>query len=110
MNETLYKTSSPEAEKSECCEISLDSVPGNGTRVYSYREDHGWWDESSREFKHQVIRIDTAEEGVTYEEAQAMYAKARTKLAQSGFIHSFAPDPYSYEPYKYELIETEPAG
>lgn len=106
MLETLYKTNSPEAEKSECCEISLEPLPGNGSRVYAFREDHGWWDGSTKKLIHQVTRINTAEEGIAYKEAQAMYVKARTKLAQSGFIHSFAPDPYSNKPYKYQLIGT----
>ncbi|MGA8090292.1 MAG: hypothetical protein WCA10_23670 [Terracidiphilus sp.] len=110
MNETLYKTSSPEEEKSECCEIFLEPLPGSGTRVYTFSEDHGWWDESTKKFVHQVTRINTTEEGVTYEEAHAMYLKAKTKLAQSGFIHSFAPDPYSYKSHKYEFIQTRHAG
>lgn len=105
MLETLYKTRTPEVGKSECYELSLKALAGNGPRVYAFREDHGWWDESTKAFIHQVTTINTAEEGITFEEAQVMYEKARANRAQSGFVHSFAPDYYGDKAYEYQLIE-----
>lgn len=105
MVETLYKTSTAEAEKSECYELSLHALPGTGPRLYAIREDHGWWDESTKTFIHHVTTLNTAEEGVTYGEAQAMYMKARESRVRSGFVHSFAPDPYGEKPHEYRLLE-----
>lgn len=107
MLETLYKTSTPEVGKSECYELSLKALPGTGPRGYAFREDHGWWDDSTKKFIHHVTTINTAEEGVTFEEAEAMYMKARSNRAQSGFVHSFAPDYYGDKPYEHQLLETE---
>ncbi len=105
MLETLYKTHTPEVGKSECYELSVKALPGTGPRVYAFREDHGWWDDSTKTFIHQVTTIDTAQEGVPFEEAQDMYAKARANLARNGFVHSFAPDFYGDKPYEYQSIE-----
>ena len=107
MLETLYKTSTPEVGKSECYELFLKALPGTSPRRYAFREDHGWWDESTKTFIHHVTTISTAEEGITFEEAEAMYRKARSNRAQSGFVHSFAPDYYGDKPYDYQLIEAE---
>ena len=107
MLETLYKTSTPEVGKSECYELFLKALPGTSPRCYAFREDHGWWDESTKTFIHHVTTISTAEEGTTFEEAEAMYRKARSNRAQSGFVHSFAPDYYGDKPYDYQLIEAE---
>lgn len=107
MLETLYKTRTPEVRKSECYELSLKALPGTSPRCYAFREDHGWWDEGTKTFIHHVTTIDTAEEGVTFEEAQAMYVKARMNRAQSGFVHSFAPDYYGDKPYEYQLLAIE---
>ena len=107
MLETLYKTSTPEVGKSECYELSLKMLPESGPRRHYVQEDHGWWDDNTKTFIHKVTTLNTAEEGVTFEEAEAMYMKARSNRAQSGFVHSFAPDYYGDKPYEYQLLETE---
>jgi hypothetical protein len=107
MLETLYKTKTPELGKSECYEISLKALPGTLPHSYAFREDHGWWDDSTKIFIHQVTTINTAEEGITFEEAEAMYVKARTNRVKSGFVHSFAPDYYGDKPYEYQLLEAQ---
>jgi hypothetical protein len=105
MLETLYKTCTPEVGKSECYELSLHALPGTGPRLYAIREDHGWWDQSTKTFIHHVNTLNTSEEGVTFEEAQAMYMKARDSRVRSGFVHSFAPDYYGDKPYEYQVLE-----
>jgi hypothetical protein len=105
MLETLYKTSTPEVGKSECYELSVKAIPGPGQRVYAFREDHGWWDENTKTFVQHITTINTEQEGVSFEEAQEMLAKARANRARSGFVHSFAPDYYRDKPYEYQLIE-----
>ncbi|MGA9071464.1 MAG: hypothetical protein WB424_14460 [Terracidiphilus sp.] len=106
MLETLYKTSTPEAGKSECYELSVKALPGTSPRCYAFREDHGWWDDSTKTFIHHVTTINTVEEGVTFEEAEAVYQKARVNRAQSGFVHSFAPDFSGDRPHVYQLLES----
>ena len=110
MLETLYQTSTPEAGKSECYEISLKAIPGSAPHLYAFREDHGWWDDSTKTFIHHVKTIDTAKVGVTYEKAEAMYREARAYLARNGFVHSFAPDYYGDKPYEYQLIDVGTAN
>lgn len=105
MVETLYKTRTPEVGKSECYELSLRAVPGTNPRAYAFKEDHGWWDDAAREFIHHITTINTAEEGISLEEAQEMYIKARAYRARGGFVHSFAPDYYGDKRYEYQLIE-----
>lgn len=107
MIETLYMTPTPEAGKSECYELSVKAIPGQGTgpRLDAFREDHGWWDESTKTFVHHVTTINTEQEGVSLEEAQEMYVKAKANRAGSGFVHCFAPDYYGDTPYEYQLIE-----
>lgn len=107
MLETLYKTSSPEVGQSECYELSLKAVPGTNPRGYAFREDHGWWDDSSKTFIHHITTINTAEEGISFEDAKAMYVEARTNRALSGFVHSFAPNYYGDKPHEYNLLEIE---
>ncbi len=90
---------------SECYEISLKFLPGTDPRGYVFREDHGGWDEGTKTFVHRVTTINTAEEGITLEEAEDMYTKARSSRARSGFVHSFAPDYSGEKPYEYQLLE-----
>ncbi len=109
MLETLYKTSTPEVERSECYEISVKALPGHGVRVYAFREDHGWWDDSEKRFIHHVATINTDQEGISFEEAEEMYRRAKNRLIQNGFVHSFAPDYYTEKPYEYQLLDAEAA-
>lgn len=103
MVETLYKTSTPEVGKSESYELSLKQLPGVvGPRRSYVKEDHGWWVDRSETFIHHITTLNTAEEGVTYEEAEARYMKARANRAKSGFVHSFSPA----WPGGYQLIDT----
>jgi len=104
MLETLYKTSAPEVGKSECYELSLKMLPGSGPRRHYVKEDHGWWDETTKTFIHHVTTLNTAEEGATYEEAKVIFMNARSNRAQSGFVHSFAPDCFGDEPFEYQLL------
>ncbi len=106
MLETLYKTRTPEVGKSECYELSLKMLLGSGLRRHYVKEDHGWWDESTKEFVHHVVTLNTAAEGITFEEAEAIYLKARANRVESGFVHSFSPY-FGDEPYEYQLLETE---
>ena len=106
MLETLYKTVCPELGKSECYELLLRDQPGTGLRAYTFREDHGWWDEGTKTFIHHAATFGTAEKGVTFEVAAEMYVKARDSRARSGFIHSFTPDFYRDKPQEYRLLKT----
>lgn len=105
MLETLYKTRTPELGRSECYEISVSAVRGSGPRRHVFRQHHGWWEESTKTFIHEMKTIDTSEEPVTFEEAEAMYTEARKSLARNGFVHSFAPNYYGGAPPEYTLVE-----
>jgi hypothetical protein len=106
MFETLYKTSTPEVGKSECYELSLKMLQGGGPRRHYVKEDHGWWDDNTKKFIHHVTTLNTAEEGTTYEDAEAIYVKARSNRVQSGFVYSFTPDAGD-KPYEYQLPEAD---
>lgn len=106
MLETLYKTHTPEVERSECYEISVKARPGHGARVYAFREEHGWWDDSEKKFVHHITTINTEQEALPLEEAEEMYNQAKNHLIRNGFVHSFAPDYYTNKPYEYQLLQT----
>jgi hypothetical protein len=103
--ETLYKTKTPEKDKSECYELVLDSVAGTPPRTFRFLEKHGWWDEASKTYVLARTTIDTEEEAITLEEAETMFNAAKSNRARNGFVHSFAPDYFGDGPYVYDLIE-----
>jgi hypothetical protein len=106
MLETLYKTICPELGKSECYELLLRDQPGTALQAYTFREDHGWWDECTKTFIHHATTFGTTEKGVAFEVAAALYVEARNRLARSGFVHSFTPDFYRDKPLEYRLLKT----
>ena len=97
MQETLYKTATPQSFLSEYYEIAVLSRPGNQSGEYMFIELHGWWDEEAKEPKHNVVTINP-EEGLTLEEAEEMYRKQREHRARSGFIYSFSQNPFGEGP------------
>lgn len=101
--ETLYKISNPEKGMSECYELIIESVSGEPGREYRFRETHGWWDEPTRCFVHQVWTI-SPEDGVSFTEAQVMYEAALKNRARNGFVHAFSPDFFGEKPYEYRLL------
>jgi len=90
MIETLYKTATPEKEISECYVLVLTARPGRDRKVCLFMEEHGHLDNKSNRFIHEVSSISTEDE-LTYEEAVAMYDRAKQTLAERGFVHSFFP-------------------
>ena len=91
MIETLYKTKTPEKERSECYVLVLASRPASEDRAYVFMEEHGRWDDDLDRFIHEVKTINT-EGGLTREEGLAMFNSAKKNLAERGFIHAFVPD------------------
>jgi hypothetical protein len=91
MIETLYKTSKPEREKSECYVLVLARRTGDGQGRYAFMEEHGQWDDSAQRFLHQVMFIEIEDE-LTRQRALAIYDDAKHRLAQRGFVHSFVMD------------------
>jgi hypothetical protein len=91
MIETLYKTKTPEKERSECYVLVLASRPASEDRAYVFMEEHGRWDDDLDRFIHEVKTINT-EGGLTREEGLAMFNSAKKNLAEHGFIHAFVPD------------------
>ena len=90
MIETLYKTQSPEKDKSECYVLVLTSRVSTRGTAYVFMEEHGKWDGDLQRFRYTVKSINT-DENLTYEQALGLYEKAKKNVAQIGFIHSFAP-------------------
>jgi hypothetical protein len=90
MIETLYKTSSPTTERSECFVLVLARRAGKQER-YVFMEEHGYWDEKMERFIHRVTSIH-ADEELTYSEVHSMYADAKRRLAELGFIYVFLHD------------------
>ena len=50
MIETLYKTSAPEREKSECYVLVLARRTGDRKDLYAFMEEHGRWDYGTQRF------------------------------------------------------------
>lgn len=90
MIETLYKTQSPEKDKSECYVLVLTSRVSTRGTAYIFMEEHGTWDCELHRFRYTVKSIN-ADESLTYEQALGLYEKAKQDVARIGFIHSFAP-------------------
>jgi hypothetical protein len=103
--ETLYKTKTPEKDKSECYELVIGTVPGTSPRTFRFLEKHGWWDEESKTYVLSRTTIDTEQEAITLEEAETMFEAAKANRASNGFVHGFAPDYFGDGPYVYALIE-----
>lgn len=91
MIETLYKTSEPEREKSECYVLVLARRTGDGKGLYAFMEEHGQWDDRMQRFAYQVISVEIENE-LTHQRALALYEDAKERLAQRGFVHSFVRD------------------
>jgi hypothetical protein len=91
MIETLYKTSMPEREKSECYVLVLARRTGDGKGLYAFMEEHGQWDDSAQRFLYQVMSIEIEDE-LTVPRALTIYDDAKHRLAQRGFVHSFVMD------------------
>ena len=102
--ETLYRTPTPMKETSECFEIVIDLLPWTGPRNFRFIKKHGRWDEESSRHILTPIDIEAVEKGITLEQAEAMYAAAKSECARAGFVHSFAPDYSSDGSYVYELL------
>ena len=106
MIETLYKTDTPEKDKSECYVLVLAPRPGSDGRVYSFMEEHGRWDEVLGRFVYEVVQI-IAEERMTQDAALAMYHTAKQMLRKKGFVHSFFGGCLRKEPLAHEVLEFE---
>lgn len=106
MIETLYKTMTPEKGRSECYVLVLTSRPACERKVYVFMEEHGRWDDRLERFLHEVTSIST-EHDLNSEEALEVYSKAKKRLAEEGFIHSFFPDYKRKRPLESQMIERE---
>src|SRR6266702_7182106 len=108
MIETLYKTKTPEKERSECYVLVLTSRPASEDRTYVFMEEHGRWDDDLNMFIREVETINT-EGRLTREEGLAMFNAAKKNLAERGFLHAFAPDysrkmQHAYQSYELEEV------
>jgi hypothetical protein len=108
MIETLFKTSMPEREKSECYVLVLARRTGDGQGFYAFMEEHGQWDERTQRFFYQVMSIEIEDE-LTHQRALAIYDEAKQRLAQRGFVHSFVMDYRSRSPKADQLPVAEQA-
>jgi hypothetical protein len=102
MQETLYKTGTPERFLSEYYEMAVLAIPGIEPRVYKFIELHGWWDEAEKMAKNNFTTI-CPEEGLTYEEAAEMFNKQREHRARGGFVYSFSQNPFGEGPHVIKL-------
>ena len=94
MQETLYKTATPQKEISEYYEMAVLALPGGEPRWYKFIVTHGWWDEADKGAKASTESI-CPEDGLPYEEAEEMYNKQKEYLTRQGFIYSFSVNPFA---------------
>ena len=106
MIETLYKTSEPEREKSECYVLVLARRTGDRKDLYAFMEEHGQWDDRTQRFGYEVVSIEIEDE-LTHQCALALYEDSKQRLARRGFVHSFVMDyrPMSPESDRLSLAE-----
>lgn len=102
MQETLYKTGTPQKFISEYYEIAVLVRPGSDLHGYKFIEYHGWWDEIEESPKNNVT-TKCPEDGQTREEAEEMYRLQREHRAQGGFIYSFTQNPFGFGPRVIKL-------
>ena len=93
MIETLYKTQSPEKDKSECYVLVLTSRVSTRGAAYVFMEEHGRWDNDLQRFRYVLNSINT-DEHLSYKHALDLYEAAKRNLARKGFIYSVAPDAF----------------
>jgi hypothetical protein len=91
MIETLYKTTEPEREKSECYVLVLARRTGDRKDHYAFMEEHGRWDDGAQRFGYQVMFIEVEDE-LTRQRALDLYEDAKQRLARRGFVHSLVMD------------------
>lgn len=103
--ETLYRTRTPQKERSECFEIVIDILPWIGPRNFRFVQKHGSWEEDSGTYLLAPTDPEALEKGITLQEAEARYAAAKSECARRGFVHSFAPDYSRDGAYVYELLK-----
>lgn len=109
MIETLYRTDAPEKGRSECYVLVLTARPASQGRVYTFMEEHGYWDDRLERVLHEVVSI-SAEGDLSQEEALTMYDASRKRLAQRGFVHSFVRGCRSKGPRTDQPAEFETAS
>ena len=71
MIETLYKTKTPEKERSECYRLVLAPRPASEDKAYVFMEEHGHWE----------VKTINTEGRLTREEGLAMFNAAKKNLA-----------------------------
>jgi hypothetical protein len=106
MIETLYKTSEPEREKSECYVLVLARRTGDGKGLYAFMEEHGQWDDRAQRFGYQVMSIEIEDE-LTHQRALDLYEDAKQRLARRGFVYSFLMDYRAKSPQADEIALME---
>ena len=91
MIETLYRTSTPEKDKSERYILVLTSRAATGGKVYAFMEEHGRWNDDLQRFVYEVNSINTDEQ-LTFQQASSLYEASKRNLADKGFLYSFSID------------------
>ncbi len=109
MIETLYRTDTPEKGRSEFYVLVLTARPASHGRVYTFMEEHGYWDDHLERVLHEVVSI-SAEGDLNHEQALTMYDASRKRLAQRGFVHSFVRGCRSKAPHADQPSELETAS
>ncbi len=90
MIETLYKTATPEKDRSECYVLVLTSRVSTRGTAYVFMQEHGRLDSELGRFRYTVTNINT-DERLTYEQAKSLYENAKRDLARIGFVYAFDP-------------------
>jgi hypothetical protein len=108
MIETFYKTPTPEKGKSERYVLVLTCRAASAGRVYAFMEEHGQWNDDLERLVYRVHSINTDEQ-LTYQHARGLYEMSKNRLAQMGFIHSFASNGVSTAPHSDQIPNPEPA-
>lgn len=109
MIETLYRTDTPEKGRSEFYVLVVTARPATQGKVFTFMEEHGYWDDRLQRVLHEVVSI-SAEGDLNQEQALTMYDASRKRLAQHGFVHSFVRGCRSKGPHVDQPAEFQTAS
>lgn len=97
MIEILYRTHMPQKDRSECYVLVLAPRAGSQKRFCSFMLEHGYWDAGVDRYLYEIVSIEAGAE-LSYQDGIVLFDAAKRRLAEDGFVHSFAAQGFRKDP------------